>query len=169
MFVAPIAVRDCGDEDPLVEIRSGHDLRQRAEDAEQARGAGHLSRAAGAAPDVVREQASIRRVQLIEQVPVQEVACALTGDHILDKTETAGKVAVGGGGGVGGGPRDGGGRRRAPAAGTGRIPPGPIPPICSPGRRYGPERGAVGGVRPTRRESCAGLVTYGKNSPGSSA
>jgi len=156
VFVAPIAVRDCGDEDPLVEVRSGHDLRQRAEDAEQAGGAGHLSRAAGAAPDVVREQASIRRVQLIEQVPVQEVACALTGDHTLDKTETAGKVAVGGGGGVGGG-------RGA------RGPPGPIPPICSPGRRYGPERGAVGGVRPTRRESCAGLVTYGKNSPGSSA
>ena len=124
MFVAPIAVRDCGDEDPLVEIRSGHDLRQRAEDAEQARGAGHLSRAAGAAPDVVREQASIRRVQLIEQVPVQEVACALTGDHILDKTETAGKVAVGGGGGVGGGPRDGGGRRRA-APGWRRAAAGP--------------------------------------------
>jgi len=155
VFVAPIAVRDCGDEDPLVEVRSGHDLRQRAEDAEQARGARHLRRAAGAAPDVVREQASIRRVQLIEQVPVQEVACALTGDHTLDKTETAGKVAVGGGG-VGGG-------RGA------RGPPGPIPPICSPGRRYGPERGAVGGVRPTRRESCAGLVAYGKNSPGSSA
>ena len=156
MFVAPIAVRDCGDEDPLVEVRSGHDLRQRAEDAEQARGAGHLSRAAGAAPDVVREQASIRRVQLIEQVPVQEVACALTGDHILDKTETAGKVAVGGGGGVGGG-------RGA------RGPPGPISPIRSPGRRYGPERGEVDAVRPTRCESPAGLVTYGKNSPGSSA
>jgi hypothetical protein len=72
---------------------------------------------------VVREQASIRRVQLIEQVPVQEVACALTGDHTLDKTDTARKVAVGGGAGS--------------AAVAPAVRRAPFPPYARPGGATG--------------------------------
>ena len=71
---ASSAVIECGQEDPLIEVRRGSRDRQRAEQAQDPRAAADLGRTGGAALDMRGESGGVSCAEVIEQEGINELA-----------------------------------------------------------------------------------------------
>ena len=74
--MAPSAVFERGDEDPLVEVRHGPRRAKGPEQAQNPRAPADLGRAGRATLDVGRESRGVARFELVEQERVDQVAGA---------------------------------------------------------------------------------------------
>ena len=94
------AIRESGDQDPLVQVGRRARDGQRTEEAQDARAAADLGGARGTAPDVGGQARGIAGIQLIEQELVDEGPGAravkdLGGRHTLYMSAAPEKVAFG--------------------------------------------------------------------------
>ena len=81
---ASSAVIECRPQDPFIEVRSGPRDRQRAEQGEDPCAAADLGRAGGAVLDMRGQSGSVRRVEVIEQERIDELASVRAIQSVAD-------------------------------------------------------------------------------------